>query len=76
MYTSGDPVEPLAVVYRQGSGHTHECPVCLDDMLEGEVVAAYACMHRVHATCARTWADTEGASWCPICDVVLGHAVP
>ena len=42
-----------------------ECPVCCDDIEEGQLVAIFACCHQLHAACARD--AVLVAQGCPVC---------
>lgn len=62
-----DPLRGVAAVFRLKSDFD-DCPVCLEPMVAGEAVAAYACTHKIHAECAERWQRRSRDSACPICD--------
>ena len=60
-------VRRAAVVFTLQRPLHEECPVCLEDMLAGDRVAAYPCAHRVHEDCAQRWMKF-GERRCPTCN--------
>lgn len=47
-----------------------ECPICLDDLRAGDMVARLRCGHACHPRCAEGWLHAQGS--CPTCRAALG----
>ena len=41
------------------------CPICLEEMSEGDVVRVLKCGHEIHQGCIDTWLSVNGC--CPLC---------
>jgi len=52
-----------------------ECPICLDELVEGDLVSRFKCSHSMHLECANTWLSTcihQGqVGTCPMCNFVV-----
>lgn len=45
------------------------CPICLDDLVSGTVLAALPCMHAAHLECLTRWLHKDQSMSCPVCRV-------
>ncbi|KAJ2160835.1 hypothetical protein GGF46_001965 [Coemansia sp. RSA 552] len=43
-----------------------QCPVCLEEFAEGDLLRVLRCHHGLHKVCGDSW-FTQGANKCPIC---------
>lgn len=48
------------------------CSVCLDQVIDGDVVRSLPCMHQFHANCIDPWLRQQGT--CPVCKFRAGSA--
>ena len=61
-----DQFEVPSVMPATGPAVGVECPVCLDQIAEGEAVQAlHGCNHPMHPGCASQWINTQPS--CPVC---------
>jgi len=55
--------------------HGVECPVCLGDISEGDLVSQFLCRHTLHFECANQWLTSRirqgQAGTCPMCNFVV-----
>jgi len=52
-----------------------ECPICLDELVEGDLVSWSMCSHSMHFECANQWLSSRirqgQVGTCPICNFVV-----
>jgi len=52
-----------------------ECPICLDELVEGDLVSRFKCSHSMHFECAITWLSSRiqqgQVGTCPMCNSVV-----
>ena len=56
-------------------GIVEQCPVCLEELLEGCFVSRFPCRHVLHFECACTWLSSRicagNSGTCPLCNCVV-----
>jgi len=52
-----------------------ECPICLDELVEGDLVSRFMCSHSMHFECANQWLSSRirqgQVGTCPMCNFVV-----
>mmetsp|Transcript_64471 Transcript_64471/g.104327 ORF Transcript_64471/g.104327 Transcript_64471/m.104327 type:complete len:181 (-) Transcript_64471:173-715(-) len=55
---------------------THsECPICMEEFSEGDLISRFLCSHALHFECATTWITSRirqgQTGTCPMCNFVV-----
>lgn len=45
------------------------CAICMDDVIENELISKLRCLHRFHNPCLQDWMKIKQI--CPICKITL-----
>mmetsp|Transcript_7796 Transcript_7796/g.19313 ORF Transcript_7796/g.19313 Transcript_7796/m.19313 type:complete len:85 (+) Transcript_7796:251-505(+) len=55
----------LSMSYTESEVVNDDCPVCLEEFLEGESLARLPCLHGYHRECIGKWLEANPS--CPLC---------
>ena len=56
-------------------GNGIECPICMEELVEGDLVSRFVCSHSMHFECANQWLSSRirqgQVGTCPMCNFVV-----